>query len=53
MQVEYEQLIKEAKMVVQESERQYYQLVESIESEKRAKVFLELLLLRHFYMECF
>ena len=38
MQVEYEQLIKEAKMVVQESERQYHHLVESIESEKRSKV---------------
>ena len=38
MQVEYEQLLKEAKMVVQESERQYHSLVANVESEKRAKV---------------
>ena len=38
MQVQYEQLIKEAKMVVQESEKQYQHLVANIETEKRAKV---------------
>jgi hypothetical protein len=46
MQVEYEQLIKEAKMVVQESEKQYHHLVASVENEKRAKVKIFIYLIR-------
>jgi hypothetical protein len=38
MQVEYEQLIKKVKLLVQESEKQHHHLVSSIKNEKRAEV---------------
>jgi hypothetical protein len=42
MQNEYEQLIKEAKLIVDESEARHHKLAENAEAEKRAKVHLTL-----------
>lgn len=40
LKLEYENLAKEAKMVVDESERQYKELNKSLEMEKMSKVYI-------------